>query len=183
VCSGVTTDERAVTSGDVVEPLSPELALVDERLNRSARLELPSADPAIAARTDEARRPRKTGWAVVAGGGLLIALATSVSALLLVGNDGSQVGGPGEGTATERSQASSQDLELRWKPVRGATLYNVILWKEGVRVLDLWPRRASVRLPKERLGPGTYQWFVYPMLGDGAGRRYGRVTARGTVRT
>ena len=70
---------------------------------------------------------------------------------------------------------------LRWRAVRGAAFYNVIFWRNGRRALDLWPTKATVRVPSARLGPGRYQWFVYPAFGKTGERRYGKVVARGTL--
>jgi hypothetical protein len=165
----------------VVEPVSPELALVDEELDRAARIGLPERPGRLAAgaSTAPARRPKRRAITV---GGVLAALAVGLCTLLLVlaGSDGTQP----TSTVAERAgeAAGASRFQLRWKPVRGARLYNVILWKGGERVLDLWPASASVRVPKRRLEPGTYQWFVYPLLGEGQSRRYGRVVARGTLK-
>jgi hypothetical protein len=168
-----------------VEPLSPELALVDEQLVRSARLELSEQSDCLAADPHGVvPLPHRVGSAATVGGGLLVVLAVGVSALLLVGHGRTSGSASPDGTTTaaENIRSSTAGLKLRWQPVRGATLYNVILWRDGVRILDLWPKEASVQLPNKRLEPGSYQWFVYPMLGDGTDRRYGRVTARGVVR-
>jgi hypothetical protein len=172
--------------GAVVEPLSPELALVDEDLDRSARRELPEQPELLAAETRLERPQWLPGRGVTVLGGVLVALAIVISALLLAltRDDGTRATStPTEGTgAAAPARSAPAALELRWKPVAGATLYNVILWKGGVRALDLWPKSATVRVPKQRLEPGTYQWFVYPLLRAGDGQRYGRVTARGTLK-
>jgi len=80
-------------------------------------------------------------------------------------------------------------MTLRWKPVRDATYYDLVVWREGKRVLDLWPVRASasVRIDSHRhssaarLGPGRYLWFVYPGFGAKSSHRYGAPTQRGTL--
>lgn len=166
----------------VVEPVSPELALVDEELDRSARIGLPERPGRLTAGASTAPARRPTRRAITVLGGVLAALAVGLCTLLLVlaGSDGTQP----TSTVGERAgePAVASRFQLRWKPVRGARLYNVILWKDGDRVLDLWPAGASVRVPKRRLEPGTYQWFVYPLLGEGQSRRYGRVVARGTLK-
>ncbi len=59
--------------------------------------------------------------------------------------------------------------------------YNLILWRDGKRVLDLWPIRASVAIPTDRLERGTYEWFVYPIIGRDRGQRYGELAGHGTI--
>ena len=166
----------------VVEPVSPELALVDEELDRAARIGLPERPERLTAggSSAPARRPPRRAIRVL--GGVLAALAVGLCTVLLVlaGRDGPRP----TSTVGERAgePALASRFQLRWKPVPGARLYNVILWKDGARALDLWPASASVRVPTRRLAPGTYQWFVYPLLGEGQSRRYGRVVARGTLK-
>jgi hypothetical protein len=178
-----------------VETISPELALVDEQLDSTARRELPDApdclasperssvEPAVA--RAHSPRGRRAAVALVA---LLALLSIALGALF------AQSRGAGEPAAPEASASSPSSetarrltrsgspVELRWRPVRGASFYNVIFWRNGVRALDLWPRTASVRIPDGKLEPGVYQWFVYPSFGKVGSRRYGQVAARGTVR-
>lgn len=73
-------------------------------------------------------------------------------------------------------------VEIRWRSISRATLYNVVLWRDGERTLDMWPRRAAIRIPKHRLAPGVYQWFVYPWLGTSKRPTYGRVLAHGKIK-
>lgn len=72
---------------------------------------------------------------------------------------------------------------LRWAAVRGASYYNVQLWRNGKKILTAWPsaprfglrsswvyRRATIRLV-----PGTYRWYVWPGIGSRAAARYGKL--------
>jgi hypothetical protein len=78
---------------------------------------------------------------------------------------------------------------LRWNAVAGTTYYNLVLWRKGKRVLDLWPTSAQAVLPstwsyhgtQDRLVPGRYLWFVYPGLGPKAARRYGALAGSGIL--
>src|SRR5205085_4950676 len=62
---------------------------------------------------------------------------------------------------------------LSWKPVRGASYYDVQLFRGRVRILDLWPSDAHVTVPVRwvyggadyRLQRGRYRWDVYPGRG------------------
>jgi hypothetical protein len=89
-----------------------------------------------------------------------------------------------------RVQAVAGRPSLRWKRKPGATYYNVVLWRDGVRLLDLWPAHASTTIPREwsyrgvdyRLRPGTYLWFVFPGFGAKAEHRYGKPIASGELR-
>jgi hypothetical protein len=76
---------------------------------------------------------------------------------------------------------------LTWPGVPGATFYDVILSRDGKRVLDLWPATPRVTLPKHwtfggkrfALAAGGYRWFVYPATGTRADARYGSLSAHG----
>jgi hypothetical protein len=78
---------------------------------------------------------------------------------------------------------------VRWKPVSGATFYNLVLWRDGKRVLDLWPTSPRAVLPRDwsyrgghhRLRAGRYLWFVYPGFGAKASRQYGTLDGSGVV--
>jgi hypothetical protein len=78
---------------------------------------------------------------------------------------------------------------LRWNAVAGATYYNLVLWREGKRVLDLWPTSPRVVVPttlvkhgpKARLSPGRYLWFVYPGFGAKSARHYGALAGSGVL--
>jgi hypothetical protein len=82
---------------------------------------------------------------------------------------------------------SSQDL--RWNAVASATYYDVVLWRDGRRILDLWPTSPRVALPtthvdhvpQVRLSPGRYLWFVYPGFGPKSARQYGALAGTGVV--
>lgn len=65
---------------------------------------------------------------------------------------------------------------LRWGRVRGATLYNVQVYrlaKNGrfIKVISAFPRANRFRVPPRKLAKGTrYAWRVWPYMG--AARRY-----------
>jgi hypothetical protein len=71
---------------------------------------------------------------------------------------------------------------LRWTPVRGATYYNLQLWRHGRKVLSTWPARAHYQLKRRwtfgghswRLEPGRYRWLVWPGFGPRSKQDYGR---------
>jgi hypothetical protein len=76
-------------------------------------------------------------------------------------------------TSAPRLKVGPSSPTLRWSRVRGASYYDVRLFRRGVRVLDLWPSRPVVNVPRSwvyggahyRLQTGRYQWFVYPGIG------------------
>ena len=53
---------------------------------------------------------------------------------------------------------------LTWKPEKGSAYYNLQLYRNGKRVLVVWPSQASYRIPASTLTPGTYVWYVWPAL-------------------
>jgi HYR domain len=70
---------------------------------------------------------------------------------------------------------------LRWLPTSGATYYNLQLYRNGVKVLSLWPNRPSYAMPSQwsyhghrfRLTDASYRWFVWAGYGSRAARTYG----------
>jgi hypothetical protein len=77
---------------------------------------------------------------------------------------------------------------LRWASVRGATYYNVQLYRGTTKVLTAWPRGNHIKLQatwrfagrREQLLPGTYSWFVWPGLGPRSASKYGPLIGRST---
>jgi len=88
-----------------------------------------------------------------------------------------------------KSAAVAAVRTLHWKRIAGATYYNVVLWRNGTRVLDLWPTTQTISLPttsvnhgsKARLAPGRYLWFVYPGFGAQSARHYGALASSGVI--
>ena len=195
-----------------MDTISPELALIDEGLRASGRRQTEAAqvDPTARSRIcegtlhaprtpeieREAARPLGTtprsqcdrGRRARAVG---VPVAIALSTLGLVGMnvvDASAPRGPAADSAATRTSPEARrgglqrDLELRWRPLPRAAFYNVILWRNGGRALDLWPKKAVVDLSGTSIRPGVYDWFVIPALTTEHGYRYGRVIARGRVR-
>jgi hypothetical protein len=69
---------------------------------------------------------------------------------------------------------------LRWARVRGATYYNVQLYRGSKRVFASWPTTNHLGLPAKwkwagkwrHLGPGRYRWYVWAGLGRRSFARY-----------
>ena len=167
-----------------MDTISPELALVDEQLKARGRQLLHDFPHRIASPTTppEPERVRRTVP-------LAPVLCTLLAAVLLGtlsagGSEASEAVPPTAQvvTAAPTTQPALQPRQLRWQSVPGAAFYNVILWRGGKRVLDLWPRTASVPLPLRRLTSGVYQWFVYPVRERRGKQQFGRLAASGTVR-
>jgi hypothetical protein len=70
---------------------------------------------------------------------------------------------------------------LRWTPVMRANYYNVQLFRDGRKVLSVWPTKARYQLKKRwtyagkrrRLVPGKYRWLVWPGFGRRSKTDYG----------
>jgi hypothetical protein len=56
---------------------------------------------------------------------------------------------------------------LTWKPKVGTAYYNLQLYRNGKRVLVVWPSHPAYRIPASTLTSGTYVWFVWPALRSG----------------
>jgi hypothetical protein len=74
-------------------------------------------------------------------------------------------------------------LVLAWEAVKGATFYNVQLYRNKVKVLTFWPEKPTFRIGKswrfagkvQRLGPGKYDWYVWGARGTRATPQYGKL--------
>ena len=72
---------------------------------------------------------------------------------------------------------------LAWRPVPKATYYNVQLYRDGRKILTIWPSSTSLRLQGSwsyggrtyQLTPGRYRWFVWPGFGPRSETRYGKL--------
>ena len=70
---------------------------------------------------------------------------------------------------------------LTWRAARGAGYYNVQLFKGGQKILSAWPHGNHLQLrqawkyqgKRRRLGPGVYNWYVWPGYGLRSAQRYG----------
>jgi hypothetical protein len=77
---------------------------------------------------------------------------------------------------------------LRWRAVKGASFYNVQIFRNGVKVLSTWPSKATLKLgttwtyagKRQRLLPGTYRWYVWGAKGTKAKPTYGRALGTST---
>jgi hypothetical protein len=75
----------------------------------------------------------------------------------------------------------TQRPRFAWRPVAGAVLYNVQLYRNGRKVLSAWPRSAGLRLGRTwryggrtyRLTRGQYRWYVWPAFGRVGHVQYG----------
>ncbi len=72
---------------------------------------------------------------------------------------------------------------LTWHRLRGASFYNVQLYRGGRKILSIWPNRAQWQLRhqwryrgrRETLSAGKYYWYVWPGFGPKTNTRYGRL--------
>ena len=73
---------------------------------------------------------------------------------------------------------------LAWKKVKGASYYNVQLFRGSRKILTRWPRSNRLQLrgswrfagKRRRLTAETYTWYVFAVFGNGC--RAGRAPAR-----
>jgi hypothetical protein len=78
---------------------------------------------------------------------------------------------------------------LHWKKLAGARMYDVVIWRDGRRVRDVWTREASVSVRSiacagsgARFGPGSYLWFVYPVQAGAGSKRVPKLAHWGNFR-
>jgi hypothetical protein len=73
--------------------------------------------------------------------------------------------------------------KLMWARDAEASYYNVQLMRKGVKILSIWPSKATFKLNKTwkyrrhkyNLKAGTYQWYVWPGYGPRSQVVYGQL--------
>ena len=79
------------------------------------------------------------------------------------------------------SVVRSASPKLSWKAKAGTAYYNVQVFVKGKRVLTGWPSKASFTIPKGKLKPGTYVWYVWPAVkGKRSSPTFGKLIGRAT---
>jgi hypothetical protein len=72
---------------------------------------------------------------------------------------------------------------IDWTAVRSATYFNLQLWRDGRKILSVWPSRSAFRLPAKWRYSGTayslrsdrYRVYVWPGFGLKSAVDYGRL--------
>jgi hypothetical protein len=94
---------------------------------------------------------------------------------------------PVRATSALRAPAAGARLAspplLRWSAVPKASYYNVQMFRDGKKILTVWPSRPTLRVPSAwtfsgapfRLTPGVYRWYVWPGFGPRSANRYGKL--------
>jgi hypothetical protein len=80
--------------------------------------------------------------------------------------------------------------KFRWAAVRGASFYNIQLYRKGQKVLSAWPGKARQSLTRKwsyggrryALRRGLYVWYVWPGFGPRTRSRYGQLLGQGTFK-
>jgi hypothetical protein len=164
--------------------ISPELVLVDPELAAVARLHLPEPGSfgrppqtaSVEVATSASRSSRHRWW--LSQPLILLVFIGLIGSALFMGRAMSSVPRPW------LSQTAVQSIT--WRPVAGATYYDLVVWQDGRRVLDLWPTAAAVSVPTnandlggDGLGAGRYLWFAYPGFGAKSSTQYGALAGSG----
>jgi hypothetical protein len=168
----------------VATPRKPIVVPAKPRASITAPVEPrgPAPSPAVPIPAHR-RRWRPSFQAVLVA--LLIAVVVGAPAFDLNPWDkGPSFAGRGDGAPVE----GTADVTLRWPRAKGADFYNVVLWRSGRRVGDLWPRTNRLQLAGgetsdgRKLTPGPYQWFVFAAFREGGKTRFGHSLANGVFR-
>ena len=151
--------------------ISPELVLVDPELAAVARLHLPEPGSfgrrpetaSVEVKRSESRSGRHRWW--LSQPLSLLVFVAIVASALFIGRAMSSVPRPW----LSQTATAGAVQTIAWRPVAGATYYDLVVWQDGRRVLDLWPTAAAVSVPQNAsdragngLGAGHYLWFAYP---------------------
>jgi hypothetical protein len=79
---------------------------------------------------------------------------------------------------------------LAWRSAKRARFYNVQLYRNGRKILSLWPFRSRLKLHRRwsyqqrtfRMRPGAYTWIVWPAHGTRTRPSYGSMLGQSTFR-
>jgi hypothetical protein len=79
---------------------------------------------------------------------------------------------------------------LRWRAVPKAKFYNAQVYRNGRKILSLWPQHSRLKMTRSwqhggrtfRLKPGVYTWYVWPGFGPLASPRYGKMLGKSSFR-
>ena len=79
---------------------------------------------------------------------------------------------------------------LRWRAVPKAKFYNAQVYRNGRKILSLWPQRSRLKMTRSwqhggrtfRLKPGVYTWYVWPGFGTLATPRFGKLLGQSSFR-
>ncbi|HEY2372301.1 MAG TPA: hypothetical protein VGH82_07105 [Gaiellaceae bacterium] len=168
--------------------ISPELALVDPELAAVARLHLPEPGSfgrrpetaSVEVEWSESRSVRHRWW--LSQPLILLVFVGIVGSALFIGRAMSSVPRPW----LSQTAADGAVQTIAWRSVAGATYYDLVVWQDGRRVLDLWPTAAAVSVPLnandqggDGFGAGHYLWFAYPGFGAKSSRQYGALAGSG----
>jgi hypothetical protein len=170
-----------------LKDISPELVLVDPELAAVARLHLPEPGSfgrrpqtaSVEVEGSKARSGRHRWW--LSQPLILLVFVGIVASALFIGRAMSSVPRPW----LSQTAADGAVQTITWQPVAGATYYDLVVWQDGRRVLDLWPTAAAVSVPQsasdqsDGLEAGHYLWFAYPGFGAKASRQYGALAGSG----
>jgi hypothetical protein len=88
----------------------------------------------------------------------------TISSVLLAPRRGAHVGRP---------------VVMRWRTLRGASYYNVQLFRGHRVVASFWPSKPTLTL-RRHLRAGRYRWYVWPGYGVASDRHYGRLLGHST---
>lgn len=176
------------------DAVSPELALVDATI-RDRLIEEdegPSEDrveePIRGADGSEANPPtkRRRGRVVVGAAVLAAVVAVVAAGIRLQASGGGASRAETSTTTTTPTAVSpaasrSTGRNFAWAPVRGASEYDVEIRRNSGVVYTATTSAPHVTVPaqwvragrKLELSPGTYSWYVWPVLTDGSRRRRG----------
>jgi hypothetical protein len=169
--------------------LSPELALVDPDLAAAARALLPEPSLVRPTHTRHVRRRRSRSWRfqrrdlAIAIVGLLAGVAMGAA----VTRTGDRAGSATREVAVTPTPTSAAGAPVTLSWSGSAPYFDVVLWRDGKRILDAWPTRPSTVVPaawtyrgtRHQLSRGRYAWFVYPGVGHRSDARYGALSASG----
>jgi hypothetical protein len=168
--------------------ISPELALVDPELAAVARLHLP--EPGSFGRRPEGPAevgppPRVESRRRVSQPFVLFVLVLIVASALFIGRAMSSVPRP---WLSETANPGVAVQTITWRPVSDATYYDLVVWRDGRRVFDMWPTAAAADVPLNArssggsgLEAGHYLWFAYPGFGARAANQYGPLVGSGAL--
>ena len=183
------------------DPISPELVLIDSSLRERLVLkdsqveaEVPDVSSTGAAEAGGEGGPFTRRRTLTAAVLLIAAVAAGVGLTLFLSGHRSTPAHRSFRLSRQRPRPHRQTSprigsagrDFAWAPVKGASRYDVQIRRAGKIIYSATTSAPHVRIPREWrrsgrtfvLSPGTYRWYVWPVVGAGArGRRGAAVVA------
>ncbi len=180
------------TGNPVVDPVSPELALIDSTLRQRLVHSEPAGGTELVQPSEEIAETAGHAGSGSGGRSFPVRLVALLATLISVAGAGwywiDRAGVVGAGRPTTRAASARHGADgaaiaqsarvFSWAPVAGVSKYDVQLRRGGAVIFSIRTATSQIRVPARwnrggktfTLSAGTYRWYVWP-IAPGTGTR------------